>query len=135
MFPSIGSQTQGDGDVFQRGDDDQRPQDQRQRAEDCRWFWMRPAGDVEHGLQAVERTGADVAKHHAKGGQAQCCRAEVDWSRLKLRCLDRLVRHGVPPTLLILSQTYPSAKTKSTKRRSTSFAERRIVMARKQNTA
>jgi hypothetical protein len=26
-----------------------------------------------------------------------------------------LVRHGVPPTLLILSQTYPSAKAKRTR--------------------
>ena len=59
---------QGDSDVFQRDDDHQRPQDQRQRAEHCRRFRMRAARHVKHGLERVERTSADVAKHHAKGG-------------------------------------------------------------------
>ena len=45
--------------------------------EDCRWLWLRAARHAKHGLQRVERTGADVAKNHAKGCQAQCCRLEV----------------------------------------------------------
>jgi hypothetical protein len=54
---------------------------------------MRTARHIEHGLQGVERTGADIAKHHAKGGQAQRSQARVSWSGLKR--LARLVWHGV----------------------------------------
>ena len=38
---------------------------------------MRLARHAKHGLQRVERTGADVAKNHAKGRQAQCWRLEA----------------------------------------------------------
>ena len=50
--------------------------------------------DVEHDLQRVERTGADVAKHHTKSAQAQCRHAA---GRIRWRRLARLVRHGVSP--------------------------------------
>jgi len=54
---------------------------------------QRGARYVKHGLQRVERTGADVAKHHAKGGQAQGWHAGVAYEGL--RCFARLVGHGV----------------------------------------
>ena len=84
--------THGEHDVFQRGDDDQRPDDQRQRAEDFRRRLTR--SDIEHGLHCVERAGADVAKHDTEGSQAQCRHAV---------CVDcvgrfgRLGRHRLPP--------------------------------------
>ena len=59
--------SEGQDDVFHSGDDDERPHNQRQRAENCLRSRMRTRG-VEHDLQRVERAGADVAIDHTKGG-------------------------------------------------------------------
>ena len=55
----------GDIDVFDRRDEEQRPDDERQGAQRRRRVGMGP-GVVEHGLQRVERARADVAEHHAE---------------------------------------------------------------------
>ncbi|MEJ0043675.1 MAG: hypothetical protein WDM81_16285 [Rhizomicrobium sp.] len=58
-------------DVFERHDDDEGPQDQRQRAEDRGVAGQLAAGG-EHGLaHSVERAGADVAEHHAQRAQGE----------------------------------------------------------------
>jgi len=101
-FPAI-IETQGDRDIFQRGYDDQRPQDQRQRAEDCPRLWLRAARHLKHRFQRIERTCADVAKHHSKGGQAQCRHTTgVVWDsfRRPYYCLDS---HYVTPPMPILN--------------------------------
>src|SRR6516164_9510230 len=68
---------------------------------------MRAARYVKHGLERVERTGADVAKHHAKGGQAQGLQLEAGWSGV--RSLDRVARHCVSGNHVILSQNSTDA--------------------------
>jgi hypothetical protein len=63
--------THGYGDVFHRSDDDQCPNDQRQHTKHD--IGRGPAdGHVEHGLECVQRTSADVAKDNPKRGEAQC---------------------------------------------------------------
>ena len=59
----------GEVDVLDGGDEEERPQDQRQRAEHGRRVRM-GSGVVEHGFQRVERARADVAEHHAERGEA-----------------------------------------------------------------
>ena len=59
-----------DGDVFDAGDRDQRPHDQGQHPEHGRP--AAPAGEIEHGLERVERAGADVAEHDAERRKPQC---------------------------------------------------------------
>ncbi len=59
----------GEIDVFDRRDHEEGPQDQRQRAERRGRVGMR-AGKVEHGLERVERAGADIAEDDAERGEA-----------------------------------------------------------------
>jgi hypothetical protein len=59
----------GDGDVFDAGDRDQRPHDQRQDPEHRRRAAV--AGEVQHRLERVERAGADVAEHHSECRKSQ----------------------------------------------------------------
>jgi hypothetical protein len=66
--------TKGKADIFHRGDDDQRPNDQRQSANNRLRSGMRTCG-FEHDLQRVEGARPDIAIHHAKRGQAQCGQA------------------------------------------------------------
>src|SRR3974390_29076 len=54
---------------------------------------MRAARDVEHGLQRIERAGADVAEHHAERRQAQCLQIRVSCSGG--RHVAGYVRHGI----------------------------------------
>jgi hypothetical protein len=56
--------THGEGDVFDRRDDDQRPDEQRQHAEDM--LLARAAGDIQHCLQSIKRARVDVAEDDAK---------------------------------------------------------------------
>ena len=56
-------------DVFHRGNDDQRPHDEGQGAQRRLRIGMR-TGHVEHGLEGIERAGADIAEHHTERGQA-----------------------------------------------------------------
>jgi hypothetical protein len=55
------------GDIFERRDDDQRPDDERKNAQHR--MLARLAGHVEHGLQCVERARADIAEDDAKRGE------------------------------------------------------------------
>jgi hypothetical protein len=77
----------GDIDVFDRRDQEQRPDDERERAQGRRLVWMRPR-KVEHGLQRVERARADVAEHHAERRDASKAKSSA---RLPLGagCFDR----------------------------------------------
>jgi hypothetical protein len=59
-----------DGDIFDAGDRDQRPHDQGQHPEHRRPAV--PAGEIEHGLERVERAGADVAEHDPERRKPQC---------------------------------------------------------------
>ena len=59
----------GEVDVFHGRDEEERPQDQRQRAE--RRLGVRVGtGVVEDGLERVERARADVAEHDAERREA-----------------------------------------------------------------
>jgi hypothetical protein len=55
----------GEGDVFDRGDEEQRPQHQRQCAQD-RGGVRRHVGGAEHRLEGIERTGSDIPEHDAE---------------------------------------------------------------------
>ena len=77
----------GEIDVFDRHDEDEGPQDQRQGAQHRRRIGMR-AGVVEHGFQRIERAGADVAEHHAECGETGEREAAVR-SRLSACGFDR----------------------------------------------
>ena len=57
--------THGEADVFDARDDEECPQDQRQRAHNRRGIRMR-AGEIEHRLERVERARADVAEYHSQ---------------------------------------------------------------------
>ena len=56
----------GEADVFDARDDEQGPEDQRQRAQRSSAASGCGPVIVEHGLQRVERARADVAEHHAQ---------------------------------------------------------------------
>jgi hypothetical protein len=60
----------GERDIFHAGDDEQRPQHQRQRAQDHGGIG-RASGSTEDGLEGVERAGADIAKHDPERRQAE----------------------------------------------------------------
>ncbi|SVK52354.1 Uncharacterised protein [Acinetobacter baumannii] len=60
----------GEHGVFERSDDHQRPEDQRQQTQDHRRR-RRVAGEKQHGFQGVQRAGADIAEHHAQCAQRQ----------------------------------------------------------------
>ncbi len=57
------------GDVFNRDDQDERPEDQRQDPEDFNDIDRYALEKLQAGLQGVERAGADVAIHHAEHGE------------------------------------------------------------------
>ena len=63
--------THGNDDVFHRCDDDQCPYDKRQHT---KYDIGRGPADshAEHGLERIQRAGADIAKDNPKRGQAQC---------------------------------------------------------------
>ena len=82
----------GEVDVFDRGDEEQRPENERQGAEHRRRIGMR-AGIVEHGFQRVERARADVAEHHAERREGGEREAPV---RMRWRG-SRLARHFALP--------------------------------------
>ena len=60
-------------DVFDRHDDDQRPDEQRQHAEHN--VLAGAAGDIEDSLERVERARADVAENDAERGNAHAGKA------------------------------------------------------------
>ncbi len=75
----------GNRDVLHRGDDDERPNQQAENAQD-RWG-VSLAGDVEHRLQRVEGARADVAEDDAERRQTEahgaCLGVAVDLFRLR----------------------------------------------------
>ena len=82
----------GEVDVFDRGDEEERPENERQGAEHRRRIGMR-AGIVEHGLERIERARADVAEHHPERGEGGERQAPVRVCRR----LGRLARHIALP--------------------------------------
>ena len=64
---------QQDHDIFQRDHDDQRPQDQRQHADDNRFGHgaLGPGGRDDRLAQRVQRAGADVAVDDADAAERQ----------------------------------------------------------------
>ena len=74
----------GDGDVFDRGDQEQGPDHQRQDAEDALRRGV-AVQIVEGGFQRVERAGADIAEHDAErrhsrrrdGSRARFCKRGI----------------------------------------------------------
>ena len=63
---------QHESHVFDGNHENQRPEDQRQNAEDV----FRRGGDALAGeafAQGIQRAGADIAVYHAQGGQGQAC--------------------------------------------------------------
>jgi hypothetical protein len=60
---------QHDDDVLEGNDDQQRPDDQRQNAQDVRLdHRQRVVHRIEGFLERIKRAGADVAKNHPQGG-------------------------------------------------------------------
>ena len=70
--------------IFDRDDEDQRPQDQRHHAEDG-VRRQRPAmgGGLGGFLQGVEGAGTDIAVDDTKGAECGCC---GEWSGMAGRC-------------------------------------------------
>ena len=60
----------GERDIFDGGDDEERPEHQRQRAQHGLRVWVR-SGHAEYGLEGVERAGADIAEYDAERRQRQ----------------------------------------------------------------
>ena len=60
-----------EGQVFDRYDDDQGPQDQRQNAEDVRLSGIDPVHGVKGLSERVYGTRTDVAEHDAQGRKGQ----------------------------------------------------------------
>src|SRR5207253_6009925 len=58
-------------EVFDRDDDDERPEDQREDAQDVLRRWDHGVMSAEAFAQGVERAGADVAVHHAEGAEGE----------------------------------------------------------------
>ena len=56
--------------VLDPGDNDQRPDHQRQRPEHGECIGL-VAREAQHRLQGVQRAGTDIPEHHAERGQAQ----------------------------------------------------------------
>ena len=69
----------GDGDVFDRRDQEQGPDHQRQDAEDALRCGV-AVEIVEGGFQRVERAGADIAEHDAECRHTH--RRDSRWTRL-----------------------------------------------------
>ncbi len=59
------------GDIFDRDDQEQRPEDQREHPENCRLAERQAAACAERLPQGVERAGADIAEHDAHGADRQ----------------------------------------------------------------
>jgi hypothetical protein len=57
-----------DRNVFDRRDDHQRPDQQAEHAQDGRRI-RAAAGQIEHGLQRIERTRPDIPKHDPQRGE------------------------------------------------------------------
>jgi hypothetical protein len=68
---AVVTDTHRNDDVFHRCDDDQCPYDQGQHTKYHIWRGC-AFRHAEHGLERIQRAGADIAKDNPKGGQAQC---------------------------------------------------------------
>ena len=64
---------QHDGQVFQRDDQQQRPEDQRQDAQDIRGRWRQRVRAAKALAQRIEGAGADVTIHNSQRSQGQKC--------------------------------------------------------------
>jgi hypothetical protein len=62
---------QDQDDVLQRNDDHQRPEDQRNDADDIESIERETVGGIEHGGERIERARADVTIDHAERGQRE----------------------------------------------------------------
>ena len=61
--------------VFERGGDQERPDNQREHSDGHRWSGT--SGPVERGFQGVERARADIAVDDAKRAERECPEAAV----------------------------------------------------------
>ena len=77
-----------DDDVFDGHDQDQRPEDQRQRAENR--VLADPAIGEQRLLGGIERRGADIAEHDAERRQRQAAGAARSFGRI---AIGKRIRH------------------------------------------
>jgi len=84
-------------DVFDRDDQHQRPEDQRQQAKNLPFGGGVAVQQVEAGLEGVERAGADVTVHHPQHPQQY---AELGGRPARRQGVSNTVHGHAPPVLL-----------------------------------